>query len=643
MIKQVIKSNESVSVNDDQIVMLKEKFPGCFAKDGSFDIEKFQQCMSFRVKITNEGYGLHFLGKNYARYISQLETETVIKPDTAHNKKKENAASENIYISGDNLDALKHMLKSYQYQIKCIFIDPPYNRGQDDFIYFDNFSFTKKELMDKLSISEIQAERLIELNTKGSTSHAAWLTFMYSRLLIARNLLAKDGAIFISIDDNEQSNLKLLCDEVFGEENILGTFIWYKKLTGGYDNDNVNTQHDYILAYSRDSSYFSINLKPEESKYKLTDEKTGKKFKWDSLWNVGGLTYSKSLDYSIKAPDGTDIWPVGDRGVSFWLWSKDHVEKNRDELKFEKDKKGVWKVYKKVFASDGLIPGTISLLNKDVVGGNTNASDEIKNLFDNDKVFDYPKPTSLLKNLIERVVVQNDIILDFFSGSASTADAVIQLKLLPKYSKLKYIMVQIPEKIFYIKNGNEEPLPKKAAVAAFNLGFKTIDAIGMARIEKAAEKIRKEHPNTKVDLGFCHYTLELVSQKTLTAIEHFNPNDQSLSADNSMLKVFGKETVLETWLVRDGYGFTAVPIEIDLDGYKAYTYGRHLYLIDSDLSQKGIVELCKKYEEDDSFVPDYVAVFGYSFSMTTLSALETNLKSFKDSDKNLNITFDVRY
>src|SRR5574344_679179 len=497
--------------------------------------------------------------------------------------------------------------------------------------------------MEKLSIGENQDERLIELNTKGSTSHAAWLTFMYSRLLIARNLLTKDGAIFISIDDNEQSDLKLLCDEVFGEENILGTFIWYKKLTGGYDNDNVNTQHDYILAYSRDSSYFSINLKSEESKYKLTDEKTGKKFKWDSLWNVGGLTYSKSLDYPIKAPDGTDIWPVGDRGVSFWLWSKDHVEKNRDELKFEKDKKGVWKVYKKVFASEGLIPGTISLLNKDVVGGNTNASDEIKNLFDNNKVFDYPKPTSLLKNLIERVVVQNDIILDFFSGSASTADAVIQLELLPKYNKLKYVMVQIPEKIFFMKNGTEEPLPKKAAVAAFNLGYKTIDEIGMARIEKAAEKIRKEHPDTKIDLGFRHYTLEHASQKTLTAIEHFDPEDQSLTADNSMLKVFGKETVLETWLVRDGYGFTAVPTEIDFDGYKAYTYGRHLYLIDSDLSQKGIVELCKKYEEDDSFVPDYVAVFGYSFSMTTLSALETNLKSFKDSDKNLNITFDVRY
>src|SRR5574344_1296265 len=216
MIKQIITTNETINVNDSKLNVLKENFPNCFSRDGEFDIEKFRQIMASNITVTNEGYGLQFLGKTYARYVSQLETETVIEPDVAHNKKSGNATSENIYISGDNIDALKHMLQSYEKSVKCIYIDPPYNTGSDDFAYTDDFKLTPEILQEKLSLTKEQAERVLDLTTRNSSSHSAWLMFMYPRLILARGLLKEDGVIFISIDDNEQTNLKGICDEVFG-------------------------------------------------------------------------------------------------------------------------------------------------------------------------------------------------------------------------------------------------------------------------------------------------------------------------------------------------------------------------------------------------------------------------------------------
>lgn len=642
MIKDILAANEAVTPNENKIAVLREHFPACFAADGSFDIERFKEYLSDEVAVTNEGYELRFLGKNYARLLASLDTTTVIVPDEDHNSKPENANSLNIYISGDNLDAIKHLRKAYPYGFKCIFIDPPYNTGSDGFIYNDNFDYSVEDLVEKLSISADQAKRILDLTKRGSASHSAWLTFMLPRLLISRDLLSPDGAIFITIDDNEYSNLKLLCDDVFGESNFLGSFIWHKKLTGGYDNDAVNTQHDYVLTYARDSENFVINLRSEDSKYKLIDEKTGRKFKWDSLWNVGGLTYSASLDYPIIAPDGSEIWPIGQRGVSFWLWSKEHVEAERDSLKFIKDKEGNWKVYKKVYASEGLIPGTITLLDKKEVGGNTNASDEIKDLFDNNKVFDYPKPTSLLKSLIDRVVVDGDTVLDFFSGSASTADAVMQLAVEMKYSDLHFIMVQLPEKIYETINGVDTPLQKKAAVAAFKMGFRTIDEIGMERIKRAANRVRNKHPGLVADLGFRHFTLVEPSPETLDKLEKFEPESVFL-LQNTVLQDFGVPTVLSTWLVRDGYGFTAPVQSVDFAGYTGYYMDKHLYLINPELKNEAIAAITEKYETDGAFNPENVVLCGYSFTWTETESLKINLARLKDTEKNLRINFDIRY
>ena len=225
MILNIADQNEKVTPVSREMEGLREYFPQCFNSKGEFDIEKFSEAIQPQVDVTREGRSYDFLGKSYARMLSSLDTTTVIHPDVEHNSKPENANSENIYISGDNLDALHHLIKSYAGQVKCIYIDPPYNTGTDGFVYNDKFKFTAEELEKKLSISLDEAEKIIAMTSGHRASHAAWLTFMMPRLQLARDLMSKDGVIFISIDDNEQAYLKQLCDNIFGEDCFISSFI----------------------------------------------------------------------------------------------------------------------------------------------------------------------------------------------------------------------------------------------------------------------------------------------------------------------------------------------------------------------------------------------------------------------------------
>ncbi len=190
MIKDIMVANETVTPNQKELDILRENFPSCFHSDGSFDLTRFSEFLKDKVNVTKEGYELKFLGKNYARMLASLDTETVIVPDEAHNSLPENVNSENVYISGDNLDGLKHLLKSYAGKIKCIYIDPPYNTGTDGFVYNDKFDFSVEYLVEKLSIDKEQAEHILDLTRRGSASHSAWLMFMYPRLQLARELLS---------------------------------------------------------------------------------------------------------------------------------------------------------------------------------------------------------------------------------------------------------------------------------------------------------------------------------------------------------------------------------------------------------------------------------------------------------------------
>ena len=284
-------ANETVTPNQKEINILKENFPSCFRADGTFDMVRFSEFLKDKIDISHEGYELKFLGKNYAKMLASLDTETVIVPDEAHNSLPENLNSENVYISGDNLDGLKHLLKSYAGQVKCIYIDPPYNTGSDGFVYNDKFNFTVEELVEKLSIDDEQAQRILDLTNRGSASHSAWLMFMYPRLQLARDLLSKEGLIFVSIDDNEQANAKIVMNDIFGEDNFLTCISRATGTPTGGGFDGLVNEMDYILIYAKNVANALVRgLEMSESDaeiYNQVDE-NGNRYLTRSLRRTGG-------------------------------------------------------------------------------------------------------------------------------------------------------------------------------------------------------------------------------------------------------------------------------------------------------------------------------------------------------------------
>ena len=629
-----MNANDSATPNSREMAVLKENFPSCFKADGSFDIERFKEFLSDKIAVTGEGYELKFLGKNYARLLASIDTTTVVVPDEEHNSKPENINSENIYISGDNLDGLKHLLKSYSRKVKLIYIDPPYNTGTDGFVYNDSFNFTIEELSEKLSMSEEQAKRILDLTKRGSASHSAWLMFMYSRLLLARDLLSDDGLIFISIDDNENHNLKLLCDDVFGEDNFRNQIAirrGAKSVQAQFETwDKLGQSVEYLLFYSRNSSYRF----PKQMKL-LDDMRQGS---WNNHWRGTDRPTMRYPLFGITPESGQWRWGKERSYLAIENYKKMLNDIGVDEKSITQEQIDEWYSNQDddcdlLRLSDSgkpehYIPPTDStLLNTSWMDLLVGSSSEIKRLFGK-TVFDTAKLTAMLQRVI--AFADNDaIILDFFSGSASTAHAVMALNAEDGGTR-KYIMVQIPEKV-------------KEGSIADKCGYSTIDQIGMDRIEQAAKAIKTDYPDTTADLGFKHYTLVEPEQNTLDKLEKFDPTENKLFADKDILSDFGKPTVLATWLVRDGYGLTADAEELNFAGYNGYYIGKHLYLIDPELSNKAIEAIVVKYETDGSFNPENVVLFGYSFTWTEMEALKINLKRLKDTEKNLRINFDIRY
>lgn len=629
MIRDIIDKNENVNVSTYEMRKLREVIPQCFNEDNTFDMEKFQFLLKGKINIKNEGYGLHFLGKSYARMLASLDTKTVITSDEEHNAKDENKNSENIYITGDNLDALKHLLKSYIRKIKCIYIDPPYNTGKDDFVYKDNFNFTVDKLTERLSINEDEAQRILDLTKRGSASHSAWLTFMYPRLLLARDLLTDDGVIFISIDDNEQANLKLLCDEIFGEENFIAQLIWEKVHTRKNSAINFSVSHDYIICYAKlnrildDVKGFKRNLLPREDikAYSNPDNDPNGPWKSDPIY----ANNPYNADYTIKKPNGVVLKrPNG----KYWRYSEETINKAIKENKIIWGNNSSYPSIKRYLSevADGLVPTT--LFDRKFAGDNMKGTEEVNELFSSDKIFSYPKPTKLIERLIQIGSNSKDIVLDFFSGSATTAHAVMDLNAKDSGNR-KYIMVQLAEKI-----AENKP--------AYKAGYRTIDEIGRERIIRAAKKIKEKNPGLKADLGFKHYVLNEVNDDIFDTLEQFKP-EETLISDNHVLNLFGAKTVLTTWLIYDGYGFSADVNITKLGNYMAYYCQKHLYFIYDNFDDDAMQALIEKYDGDGSFNPENIIVFGYSFSWTQMQMLKDNLQRLKVTDRNIAVNIDIRY
>ena len=645
MIKDVLTANESVMPNTKELAVLHEHFPACFATDGSFDIERFKEYLSDKVAVTNEGYELRFLGKNYARLLASLDTTTVIVPDEAHNSKPENINSQNIYISGDNLDGLKHLLKSYAKKVKCIYIDPPYNTGSDGFVYNDSFNFTAEELSDKLSISDDQAKRILDLTKRGSASHSAWLMFMYPRLLLARDLLSDDGVIFISIDDNEQANLKILCDDIFGGENFEGHIHWRRRSNQPNDKTKlIGLVAEHILVYSKNSE----NLKKAGvGKIALTGDFSNPdndpRGSWASKpWKSG--SDQSGTRYTIVTPTGISL-------EEEWMGDEETYQKllNDNRIIFPRNGDGMPR--KKYFKTEREEEGQCACnwWPHEIYETNQEASSELESLFGYKNAFSNPKPTKLIDAIIGLGNVKNgDIVVDFFSGSATTSHSCMNYSI---DTQCRYIVIQLPEnldELFQKANSSEkEKWQRNIDMLNKNKRPHTLDQIGIERIIRAAAKIREEHPDMVADLGFRHFTLAEPSPDTLDKLEKFSPEqDNDAFVNNTVLNSFGIPTVLSTWLVRDGYGFTAPVQTVDFDAYTGYYMDKYLYLIkpiDLGMSEKVISAIIEKYERDGMFNPENVILFGYSFTWTEIEALKTNLAKLKDTEKNLRINFEIRY
>lgn len=636
MIRNILEENDNVQPNDRTMEVLHREFPQCFNAEGKFDMVALQELLQDKVDLVKEGSGFNFLGKNYASLLSSMDTTTVLVPDTEHNEKPENKDSQNVYISGDNLDALKHLVKSYSGKVKCIYIDPPYNTGSDGFVYNDKFKFTAEELEEKLSISEEQAQRIFAMTTRGAASHAAWLTFMMPRLQYAKDLLSDDGVIFISIDDNEQANLKLLCDYVFGEENFAATIPWRKRTAKSDVPFGVSQDYEWILVYARTESFLA-GIDGKGRKYYETPDFP------ERPWRVHDMTTQRTAverpnsDFTMVNPKNGEEFEVNPQAV--WRITKDgfpdYYKEGRivfpgdyDFLRISKPVLRYWKEDDMKKAGERFGQYTLSTNLPSDIGMSQDGTKDFDNLF-GAKLFGYPKPVKLIKYLIDAAVVKDSkepqIILDFFSGSATTAQAVLELNEIDEGYGLQYILVQWQEAV---KEGGD-------AEAA---GYETIDQIGMERIKRAAKKIKEQNPLFAGDLGFKHYTLEEPDENTIDQMLKFE--DTQIFGKN-LLDKFGKDTVLFTYGMRDGYGLTPKFEAIKFGNYTAYLCGKHLYMLDSDFNvEEDLTDLVDTYNKDHSFPADNVVIFGYSFNFSQTDAIKKNLGAITDRNR---INVDIRY
>ena len=501
---------ETENQDNKLLDFLKENYPSII-RDNEINVNELKALSGLPVDEKVNGYGLNFIGRNVAR--AKYATKTTKEVKVNYNQSKNFDTTQNLVLKGDNLESLKILKSHYSSAIKCIYIDPPYNTKNDEFVYPDKFDKEEAEVLGLANLSENDMERM-EFSFKTKQSHNGWLSFMYPRLLLARDLLAKDGVIFISIDDNEQANLKLLCDEIFGEENFVAKFDWRKK-TGANDAKDIAIITETILLYSKDHKSTIENdiwNRDENSinkeRYRLSDEfvEIRGKYYLDTL-DRGGLQYSNSMNYGIKAPDGGMIFPNG-RSSFFndgwiWKWGQEKVNWGIENkfLEFVKSNKSEdsdytikYKVYQNVDNEGNLRQKSgraYSNLITDPI--NQQGNDDFANLFEGKTYFSNPKPLGLIQYFLKTINTKNDIILDFFAGSGTTGHAVMQLNAEDGGNR-KFILCQI-----------DEPIKKDKPANQFCIDHNlppVISSVTIERLNRAGEKIKTEleTENTKTGM-----------------------------------------------------------------------------------------------------------------------------------------------
>ncbi|WQW75669.1 site-specific DNA-methyltransferase [Helicobacter pylori] len=523
--KMGINIIQSQQENNPLFDMLLKNFPQTI-KDNQVSLSAIKMLLGFNESMNDiSGYELTWTGKGLANALysepcqKQLKLQESFTPQNLANKHPNNAI-----IIGDNLDALKLLKSAYSEKIKMIYIDPPYNTTNKNFIYPDNFRQDYQKILREVGLmeidengKEIESESLkFFKNTQGSGTHSGWLSFMLPRLKLARDLLKEDGVIFISIDDNECANLKILCDEIFGEDNFVGDFIKQSKVGGGSDSKFIVKEHEYCLVYAKNINLTNeMFLKHDDDylkRYKEIDDKG--RFFWDTF-SRRGLT--NPIIYEIKAPDGTLI-------KDGWIRSEETFKKNYQDGEVRIIKiKDKWSVqFKQYLNLNGRKPRSMTT----DFGGSIEGKNDIINLFNSDKIFSYPKSIKFISTLLKIATNEGDIILDFFAGSGTTAHAVIELNAEDKGNR-EFILVQIDEEI------KEDESAYDFCKNVLKSAKPVISDITIERVKRAAQKIIGSSKDSGLDLGFKVYTLQDKAQIT-------NDKEEITLFNHSILTPFDK-------------------------------------------------------------------------------------------------------
>ena len=561
---------ESKDMVQDNVSKLKEIFPEIVTED-KIDFDKLKLILGNNIDENPEKYNFTWPGKTQAIRESQKQSNGTLRPCKEESKNWD--STENLYIEGDNLEVLKLLQKSYYGKIKCIYIDPPYNTG-NDFIYSDNYKDNLENYL-KLTgqiVEEGERESIgIKLSTNPETAgryHSNWLNMMYPRLKLARNLLKDDGFIFISIDDNEQENLKKVCEEIFGEENFIASLIRQTRKGGGSMSKYISSDHDYILVFCKNISKLNRFYIPYDKNYikRYKEEDSKGKFFWDTF---ARNRQGSSNSYVITAPDGEKL-------INSWIYKEDKFKKllDEDEIRFKKLNNG-WSVQvKQRINNQGQIMR--SLINDFTNEYGTKVINELLGK----EIFSYVKPVELIKHLIFTIEENDEIILDFFSGSATTAHSVIEFNNDNKTNH-RFIMVQIPE---------ETDEKSKA----FNAGYKNICEIGKERIRRTGDNIVEESGNQDLDIGFKVFKLD--SSNLEKWDPDYNNIQSSLTIDNIKKDRTNEDLVYEIMLK---YGIDLTyPIQQENNIY-SIGFGALVICLDNNIT-KDITNDILKFTNDSS-------------------------------------------
>lgn len=468
-------NGESADLTAQNIARLKELFPEILTDSEKIDFDILKTVLGGEIDSENERYQFTWHGKKKMIAGTQKSSKGTLRPDKE--KSKNFDTTENLYIEGDNLEVLKLLQKSYNNKIKMIYIDPPYNTG-GDFVYKDDFKDGVQNYLEQTGQVDSEGNIFSTNSESNGRFHSDWLNMIYARLKLAKNLLADDGVIFISLDDNEITNLTKICDEIFGEKNFMGSFIWKNRQNVDSRNKTgLSTDHEYILVFCKKREGFKLKGK-EIDKTKYSNPDNDPRGPWMSN-NILGLANSlqrPNLHYVVKDPLTNRTFNCPED--SGWRFSRETMQQkiNEGRIIFPKNDDGRPREKKFLLELESTFTGVSSILSEEV-GFTLNGSRELRSLMGG-KYFDFPKPVSLIKFILNQVESKDAIILDFFSGSATTAHATMQLNA-EDGGKRKFIMVQLPEL-----------LDEKSE--AYKDGYRTICDIGEERIRRAGEKIKAE-------------------------------------------------------------------------------------------------------------------------------------------------------